>query len=381
MASFSLVMPFMSIFVEDLGVKGSQVAFYTGIAVAVSALASALIAPVWGHLADKYGRKPMMVRAAVVMTFTMGALAFVPNVFWLIFLRLLNGVFSGYLPNSTALIASQVPPQKSGYALGTLATGGLAGSLIGPILGGFLADTFGIRNVFLLTGGILAIVTFLTIFMVKENFTPVEAGDMMSTKEVFNKVKDKRILYGLFVTSFIVNVSVQSISPILTLYIRQLAGNVANVMFISGFIVSIAGVSAMLSSSTLGKWGDKIGNHRLILIGLVYSFLLYLPMAFVTSPWQLAVLRFLLGFGSGALMPSVNSLLTKITPREGISRIFSYNQMASNFGQVAGPLMGSFIAGAISYRAVFISTSICVMINLLLSLSNFRHYLNKREIA
>lgn len=84
-ASFSIVMPFMALYVEELGVKGAMVEWYAGLSVALSALASALVSPVWGHLADRYGRKPMMIRASMVMTFTMGGLAFVPNVFWMLF--------------------------------------------------------------------------------------------------------------------------------------------------------------------------------------------------------------------------------------------------------------------------------------------------------
>ena len=107
-ASISLVVPFMPIFVEQLGVKGDQVAFYSGLAISVSAVSAAFVSPIWGILADKYGRKPMMIRAGLAMTITMGGLAFVPNIFWLLFLRFLNGVFTGFVPNATALIASQV---------------------------------------------------------------------------------------------------------------------------------------------------------------------------------------------------------------------------------------------------------------------------------
>ncbi|WP_172208129.1 multidrug efflux MFS transporter [Pseudolactococcus hodotermopsidis] len=381
-ASFSLVMPFMALYVEELGVRGSSVELFSGLAVAISALASGLVAPIWGKLADQHGRRVMMIRASVVMTFTMSALAFVPNIWWLLLMRLLNGLFSGYIPNSTALIASQAPKNKSGYALGILSTGMVAGGLIGPSIGGFIAQSVGIKNVFLITGGILLIVTLLTLFLVKEDFTPLEKRDMLSTGEILARVKNRQILFGLFITSFILQISVQSIAPILTLYIRNLNGHHAsNLMTISGFIVSSAGLSAMLSSGILGKIGDKIGSHRLILIGLAYSFLIYMPMAFVKTPLQLGILRFMLGFGSGALMPSVNSLLSKMTPQEGISRIFSFNQMFNNFGQVAGPLLGSAVAGFISYRAVFITTSLFVLFNLFWSLFNFRKFLGVRDIA
>ncbi|KFN88112.1 multidrug transporter [Streptococcus equinus JB1] len=379
-ASFSLVMPFMALYVEELGAPKNKVEWYAGLAVSLSALASALIAPVWGRLADRYGRKPMMVRASLVMTFTMGGLAFVPNVFWLLALRLLNGLFSGYIPNSTALIASQAPKNRSGYALGTLATGMIGGSLIGPLLGGMLAEWLGIRQVFLLVGFILLICNLLTVFLIKEDFKPVAKANAMSTRELFSSIKDKQILIGLFVTSMIIQISAQSIAPILTLYIRNL-GQTENLMFVSGLIVSALGFSSMLSSSTLGKIGDKIGNHRLLLIALFYSFSMYVLCALARNSLELGIVRFMYGFGTGALMPSVNSLLTKITPREGISRIFSYNQMFMNIGQVVGPFVGSAIATGMGYRSVFYVTSLIVFVNFVWSLINFRKYLKVKEIA
>ena len=379
-ASISLVMPFMALYVQKLGARGNAVELFTGLSIGISALASGLVAPIWGRLADQYGRRVMMIRASIVMTFTMSALAFVPNVWWLLVMRLLNGIFAGYIPNSTALIASQIPRDKSGYALGILSTGMIGGSLIGPSIGGFFAQIVGMENVFLITGSILLLVTVLTIFFVKEDFTPIEKVDLLTTKQVFERVPNQQILYGLFITSFILQLTVQSVSPILTLYIRQLNGHSGNLLMISGFIVSVVGLSEMLSSGTLGKIGDKIGSHRLIIIGLIYSLVVYVPMAFVKTPLQLGILRFLLGFGSGALVPSVNSLLSRITPPEGISRIFSFNQMFMNFGQVAGPLLGSAIAGYISYQAVFIATSCFVLFNLIWSLFNFRKFLGVRTI-
>ncbi len=379
-ASFSLVMPFMALYIEQLGAPKNKVEWYAGLAVSLSALTSALIAPVWGRLADRYGRKLMMVRASLVMTFTMGGLAFVPNVFWLLVLRILNGLFSGYVPNSTALIASQAPKNRLGYALGTLATGVIGGSLVGPLLGGVLAEILGIRQVFLLVGFILLICTLMTVFFVKEDFQPVTKTEALSTRELFSSIKDKQILIGLFVTSMIIQVSAQSIAPILTLYIRHL-GQTENLMFVSGLIVSALGFSSMLSSSTLGKIGDRIGNHRLLLIALFYSFSMYVLCALAQNSLQLGIVRFLYGFGTGALMPNINSLLTKITPREGISRIFSYNQMFMNMGQVIGPFIGSAIATDLGYRSVFYVTSLIVFVNFVWSLINFRKYLKVKEIV
>lgn len=357
-ASFSIVMPFMALYIEELGVKGDMVEWYAGLSVAISALASALVSPIWGRLADRYGRKPMMIRASMVMTFTMGGLALVPNVFWLLFLRTLNGLFAGYVPNATALIASQVPQNRSGYALGTLSTGLTAGVLIGPLLGGTLSEAFGMRGTFLLVGLILFICCLLTIFGLREDFQPVEKGEMMTLSQI----------------------SAQSIAPMLALYIRYL-GQRENILFYSGLIVSAMGFSSLLSTPYLGKLGDRIGNHRLLLMGLFYSFLLYFLCGFAGSALQLGILRFAYGFGVGALMPSVNSLLTKMTPKEGISRIFSFNQSFSYIGQVLGPFVGSAVATGLGYRWVFFVTAMIVFGNFVWSLIIFRKSLGVKNIG
>ncbi|CYU23315.1 multidrug efflux MFS transporter [Streptococcus suis] len=377
--SFTLVMPLISVFVEELGVGPGQVEYYAGLAVSVNALAAALMAPIWGSLADRYGRKPMMVRAAFAMIFTMGGMAFVPNVFWLLTLRVLNGVFTGYIPNATALIASQVPKDKTGYALGTLSTGAVAGNLIGPTLGGILAEMFGVHMVFLLVGLLYAIVVLLTVFYIREDFVPVKKGEEMSVKEVFEQVKDRQMLVGLFVTSMIIIAAAQAVVPILTLYVRHL-GQTDNLLFVAGFIISLPGMASLVTSGYLGKIGDRIGNHRLLLIALTYSLLINVFCVFAENPFQLGLLRFMYGFGTGALLPSVNSLLTKLTPKEGISRIFSYNQLFNNLGSVVGPMMGSAVAAHMGYDWVFYLSSGLVLFNLIWSLTNFRNYLKVRDV-
>ncbi|HFI0612117.1 TPA: multidrug efflux MFS transporter [Streptococcus suis] len=377
--SFTLVMPFISVFVEELGVGPGQVEYYAGLAVSANAFAAALMAPIWGSLADRYGRKPMMVRAAFAMIFTMGGMAFVPNVFWLLALRVLNGVFTGYIPNATALIASQVPKEKTGYALGTLSTGAVAGNLIGPTLGGILAEMFGVHTVFLLVGLLYAIVVLLTVFYIREDFVPIKKGEEMSVKEVFEQVKDRQMLVGLFVTSMIIIAAAQAVVPILTLYVRYL-GQTDNLLFVAGFIISLPGMASLVTSGYLGKIGDRIGNHRLLLIALTYSLLINVFCVFAENPFQLGLLRFMYGFGTGALLPSVNSLLTKLTPKEGISRIFSYNQLFNNLGSVVGPMMGSAVAAHMGYDWVFYLSSGLVLFNLIWSLTNFRNYLKVRDV-
>ena len=186
----------MALFVEELGVTGKAVPFYAGIAVASSSVTSAIMSPIWGSLADRYGRKPMMLRASIAMTLTMGGIAFVPSVFWLLVLRFLNGVFSGFVPNSTALIASQVSKDQSGYALGTLSTGVVAGTLMGPLIGGLIAENLGMRNVFLLVGFFLFLVSLLTFWGIEEDYEPLPKEEQKIQLAVAHVYSAKRYPLG-----------------------------------------------------------------------------------------------------------------------------------------------------------------------------------------
>ena len=378
-ACISLVVPFMPIFVEQLGVESSQVTFYSGLAISVSAISAACVSPLWGILADRYGRKPMMIRAGLAMTITMGGLALVPNVYWLLALRLLNGVFTGFVPNATALIASQVPKDKSGYALGTLSSGVVAGTLTGPFVGGMIAEVFGIRNVFLMVGGFLFLAAILTIFFIKEDFQPVPKEKALPTKELFTSVKYPYLLFNLFATSFVIQVAAQSIGPILALYVRDL-GQKENLLFVSGLIVSSMGLSSMMSSGVMGRLGDKVGNHRLLIVAQAYSALIYLLCANASTPLELGIYRFLFGLGTGALVPGINALLSRMTPKAGISRVFAFNQVFFYLGGVIGPLAGSVVAEQFGYHSVFYATAACVALSCLFNLIQFRTLLKVKEI-
>ncbi|WP_239256885.1 multidrug efflux MFS transporter [Listeria ilorinensis] len=372
--SFNLVMPFISLYIVDLGVTNhTALNIWSGIAISSTALTSAIVSPLWGKLADRKGRRLMLLRASIGMTITMGALGLVQNVYQLVILRMLNGLLSGYIPNATALVASQVPREKSGWALGFLSTGTVTGTLIGPLIGGFLADVLGYRAVFFITGIILFLTFLLTMFYIKEDFKPIPREKMQSTRQLFAKLPAKNLILGLFLTTFIIQIANTSISPILPLYIRDLLGSSNNLSLISGIITSASGISALISSPFLGKLGDKIGNEKVLIGGLLAAGIIMVPMAWVTSPLQLGILRFLLGFTTGALMPSINTLINKNSPRHSLSSIFSYNQSSQSLGNVAGPLVGSSVSAAFGYPYVFYMTGAFLLINLVFTRYVFNH--------
>lgn len=173
-AAFSLVMPFLPLYVEQLGVTGhSALNMWSGLVFSITFLFSAIASPFWGGLADRKGRKIMLLRSALGMAMIMALMGVAQNVWQFLILRALLGLLGGFIPNANALIATQIPRHKSGWALGTLSTGGVSGALLGPLAGGLLADSYGLRPVFFITASVLFLCFVVTLLCIRENFTPV----------------------------------------------------------------------------------------------------------------------------------------------------------------------------------------------------------------
>ena len=363
---FSLVMPFMSLYIDTLGHYTSQeLNLWSGVTFSSTFLITAIVSPLWGRLADQKGRKLMLLRASLGMAIVIGLMGLVSNVYQLIGLRLLQGVFSGYISNATALVATGTPREKSGQVLGTLATGSVTGNLLGPLVGGTTASIFGYRYTFFITSAILFLVFLLSTFFVHEEFTPVEKKDMVPAKQILHELKYPHLILGMFLTTMIIQASNNSISPIISLYIRQLMHNHGNVTFVSGVIASIPGIATLIAAPRLGRLGDRIGSEKILGIGLLFAIAVYLPMAIVQNVWQLAFLRFLVGISDACLLPAVQTLITKYSPQHAAGRIFSYNQSFQAAGNVVGPMIGSSVSSIFGYRGVFLSTSLLVLINYL----------------
>ncbi|WP_213715872.1 multidrug efflux MFS transporter MdtG [Cedecea lapagei] len=372
-AAFSLVMPFLPLYVEQLGVTGhSQLNMWSGLVFSITFLFSAVASPFWGGLADRKGRKLMLLRSALGMSVVMLLMGLAQNIWQFLALRALLGLLGGFVPNANALIATQIPRHKSGWALGTLSTGAVSGALLGPLMGGLMADSYGLRPVFFITSLVLFICFVMTLFFIRESFTPVSKKDMLHARQVLTSLKNPRLVLSLFVTTMIIQVATGSIAPILTLYVRNLAGNVSNLAFISGMIASVPGVAALISAPRLGKLGDRIGPEKILIGALVISVLLLIPMSLVQNPWQLGVLRFLLGAADGALLPAVQTLLVYNSSSQISGRIFSYNQSFRDIGNVTGPLLGAAVSASYGFRTVFLVTASVVLFNALYSWMTLR---------
>ncbi|MFC6295575.1 MFS transporter [Lactiplantibacillus daoliensis] len=368
--AFSEIMPFLSLFVSQLGdFNKQQVTFYSGLAYAADYAIAAISAPLWGIIADKKGRKIMLLRASLGMAIAMGLMGFVTNVWQLVALRALQGVFAGFISNAQALVASQTPRKHSGRALSTLITGAVSGQLFGPVIGGILAQLFSIRNTFFITAGLLILAFVLSLVFVQEHFKPVEhhrqPGESRNPLTAF---KNPTLIIMMLCSTMIVQMGNASIAPIISLYVKQLMHNVGPITVVAGIIAALPGISNIIAAPRLGKYGDQHGSGRVLLFGYIFAVVMYFPQGLVSSVVVLGFLRFAIGISDGALFPEIQTMLTKNTPVHLTSTIFSYNQSFQAIGNMVGAFAGGVIAGIFDYNAVFILTAVVLLINLLLIL-------------
>ncbi|MCX0499445.1 multidrug efflux MFS transporter [Erwinia billingiae] len=363
--AISQIIPFLPLYVEQLGVTDpSSLTLWSGLIFSVTFMVSAIVSPMWGSLADRKGRKLMLLRASLGMGIVIFLQAFVTDVWQLFLLRALMGLTSGYIPNAMALVATQVPRERSGWAMSMVTTAQICGVIMGPMMGGFLADWVGLRAVFLITSGLLLTSFLITLFLIKEGGQPrVKKEDKLSGTMVFRSLGNPGLIISLFLTTLTIQLCNGSISPILTLFVRELEPNVQNIAFISGVVAAIPGVSALFSAPTMGKLGDRIGAQRILFSALILTFVLFVTMSWAGSAFQLGALRFLLGFAEGAMMPAVQTMLLRYSSDRVTGRIFGYNQSFMYLGNVVGPLIGSGVSAIGGFRWVFAATAVVVLAN------------------
>lgn len=359
----SQIAPVLPLYIKHLGVHNTAlITQFSGFAFGSTYILSALFSPIWGSAADKYGRKLMLLRASLGMGIVIGCMGFAQNVYELIGLRLLQGVITGYSSACTALIATQTDKEHAGFALGTLSTASTAGSLIGPMIGGYLEESIGLQNVFFITGALLMISFIATALFVKECFTRQDKK-VLPIKEIWSQVPEKSLTIVLFVTFFVLSLALYTIEPIITVYITQLTQNSNHVALLAGMAFSASGLASIIAAPKLGKLSDKLGAQKVILVALIVAGLMFIPQAFVKNPWQLMMLRFLLGLASAGLIPSVYTLLKKITPDFLTGRVFGFTMSAGYLGVFGGSTLGGQVAAYYGIRSVFFITSALLLIN------------------
>lgn len=354
--AMTLLLPFLPLYVQQLGVKHhAAIVQWSGIAYGATFFTASLTAPLWGRLADRYGRKLMLIRASLGMAIAMSLIGMAHNIWELVALRLLTGLLGGYASGSMQLVAAQTPKTRSGWALGVLAAGMMAGNLVGPLVGGLLPPLVGIRATFWLAGGMIFCTFIGTVWLIREQKAPVRQGPQKQ-RGGWSQIPHKRPVAAMLVTGLLLMVATMSIEPIITVYVAQFV-RPSLVTSIAGVVMSATALGSILSASHLGKLADQLGHWRVIIVCLVIAALLLIPQAFVEHVWQLVLLRFLMGLALGGLLPCITSVIRHNVPEAIVGGILGYAVSSQYTGQVLGPLCGGFVGGHIGMRAVFLGTA------------------------
>ena len=351
----SQLAPILPLYFHDLGVQTPEaMSLWSGLATGATYIIVCIAAPFWGRIADKRGRKITLIRSSFGMALCNILIAFQTTPEGVVLIRLIQGLVSGFYSASITLIASESPIERTGWALGLLASANLAGSLIGPLLGGYIADTVGIRNDFIIVGIIMGLAGLLATVFIHEDYVPKDNVEKLSISKLKEQIPEFNSIIALCVASFIYAICIMSLQPVISVYIKGiLPSNTENIAFIAGAVFSAMGIAQLISSSPLGKLVDKIGPRKVLVISLIYVGILNIPQAYVSDVYQLAIIRFLQGFGLGGMLPALNTYLSSKTPREFTGQVFSYNQSCLFLGYFLGAVGGASLMAWLGFTTLF----------------------------
>lgn len=362
---FSLIMPFLPLYLEELGVHGPAVEMWAGVIFSANFVVMAIVSPIWGALSDRVGRKPMMLRSAFGMALVVWLMGLVSNPYQLLGLRFLQGLASGFIPAATAYMASAVPRERSGHALGFLMTGSVTGSILGPLVGGVLARYVGYRPIFFLTSVSCLVAGLIVLFLIRERFTPQPRAKGDGLTGDLRLIRQYPVVVAMAVVLFLNMFSMLTAEPVLVRYLQTLSAPEEWLELLSGLVFSVTGIATILVAPRVGRLSDEIGSKRLLVICLGGAAVMYFLQGFATAAWQMVAMRFLLGLFTGGLMPAANGLIARSVPRELQGRIFGLTSSAIFLGNTAGPLVGGAVAAGFGLRAVFPVTAALLVIDML----------------
>ncbi|MGY3717276.1 MFS transporter [Sutcliffiella cohnii] len=373
-ASATMVLPFLSLFIDTLGnYSDAFVQRSSGVVFGVTFLSAFFMSPIWGRIGDRYGYKPILLLTGTGIATSILLMSFVTSVGQLFFLRLFMGIVTGFIPTSIALISAQTDKKIAGRTLGTLQTGTVSGGLLGPLMGGLLADAFGFTYTFFITAAVIYFAVFLVAVGIHEKKkSKSEKEKTYTRKEVLHFIFHNPMLLTVMFLSVFTQAALFSVQPLLALYVEQLT-RAENVALLAGLAFSATGFGNLLASRNWGKLGDKIGYEKVMTILMLLCAILFIPQALVTELWQLVLFRFLFGMAVGGMIPCMTAYIRSIAPQSMQGEVLGYNVSFRFLGNVAGPLMGGVIAGFYGISAVFYVTSFIFLICGLVMFYSVRH--------
>jgi DHA1 family multidrug resistance protein-like MFS transporter len=356
MVGMSSIVPFLPLFVRELGVNSiEETSKWSGLVFAGPFFVSLFLSSLWGNLGDKYGRKLMMIRATFGLAIAQIIIGFSQDINHLFIGRLLQGGLSGFLPAAMALIASNTPEDKTGYALGVLQSSTAAGTVLGPLFGGIISDFLSFRAVFFVVAGLLFVVGFAIFFFVKEDKREKAKSNFTLSDNWKHVLKNRNILIPA-VLIMLTSLGISFVRPIFVLFVETLEININYLPTITGALYSIVGVFSVFSAYWWGKKVETFGLQKSIVTASILTAIMYILHSVITNPYYLIPVRTVLGFSYGALMPLLFTRISNNTNKDRRGGVLGIGSSFQVMGNLIGPLLGGYAGATIGFSYSFIFT-------------------------
>ncbi len=373
---FSTIFPFLPNYVEFLGVRsGGSVVFWVSAVFSVQAVAMMIAAPIWGAVADRYGRKLMVVRSLIGGALIILLMGFARSAEELTFLRLIQGLITGVMSASSSLVASVTPRERLGYAMGMMQTASWAGVSVGPMIGGVLEYFFGYRLAFVVTAALLLAGGVLVMLRVDERFTRPESvprgvGGVWESWAHIVKAPGVLLAYLL---RFLAWLGRTMLVPFLPLFVAAITVRADLAGIYTGLAIGLASAAGTLSGVALGRLSDRIGSKRVLVVSAVATAAFYLPMALVTEVWQLIVLNTLVGFSVGGVLPAISAMLARLTDPTEAGSVYGLDTSIGSASRAVAPLAAGLVVtltsapGETQYRFIFLAAGALFLLTALIA--------------
>jgi MFS transporter, DHA1 family, multidrug resistance protein len=395
----NFVFPFMPFYIKSLGVQDtSSISYYSGLSEGATGLSLTRTAPLWGAIADRFGRRPMFLRALIGAGILIGLMGIVQVVWQLILLRFLMGAFAGTMGAAAALVAASTPREKVGRALGTLQTAAFSANMLGPVLGGLVASSLGIRESFIFCAVLYVLAALLVYLFVrepKESLAPAPAlkggakGGIISDLRTI--ASDHQIL-AMLILMFMLWLGTTFVRPVMPLNIDDFSGNItggdAKVMLTlpgrvyllnaeaaTGIVFGLIGLTSTIAALTVSPLGERFGYRRCVAIAALLSGVLYVPVALAGSFDAFLLMMGAVGLFQGAMVPGLNALIAISVPDGKQGSAFGLAASMQSLALLVGPVAGGVTAGLLGIHAPYI------VIGAILVLTGIGAYVIVREPA
>ena len=361
---FSVIFPFLPLYVQELGSRwGLGVEFLAGMVFSAQSLTMMVASPIWGALADRYGRKLMVERATFGGAVIIFLMAFPRSAEELVLLRAIQGLITGVVSANTALVAAVAPRERAGYALGMLQTALAAGVAIGPLVGGVLSDTLGYRVTFAVTAALLFIAGLLVWWGVEDR--PVDPDTRRRVGSFIHEwrhVLHEPGVLRVFGIRFASRFARATLAPILPLFVGTLTTSQTGVATLTGIVTATRAFSATLSTSRLGQLGDRIGHRRTLRMAILVLGIAFLLHGAATSVWHLILLQVLVGVGLGGLNPSVSALLAHYVQEGEEGAVYGLENSVLAAARAVAPMVGASLAAWGGLRWPFVLSGLIYLV-------------------